>query len=151
MRRMLGTLAAVLFLFACGLFQPNGASDSPPPVSVITAEDLPEAGATAPSESVPASAVRQLPDTWDGIHVFNDQLWLYDNPAWIEFSATHYVGAQKMTRPDADALRAVNPNFVILNYRLGMGLGYQVMDGWETCNFTGEWLGVVEGNDWVTE
>ncbi len=131
----------------------------------------PEAGAATPSESQPgplppasetdspaeaesppsASAVRPLPDTWDGIHVFNDQLWLYDNPAWIEFSASHYVGTQKMTRPDADALRAVNPNFVILNYRLGMGLGYQGVDGWETCNFTGDWLGVVEGTDWVTE
>ncbi|MBN2499270.1 MAG: hypothetical protein JXB38_00805 [Anaerolineales bacterium] len=98
-----------------------------------------------------APSVRPLPDTWEDIHVFNDQLWLYDNPAWVEFSAMHYDGTQKMTRADADALRAVNPAFILLNYRLGMGLGYQSTDGWDTCNFNGEWLAVIEGNDWVQE
>jgi hypothetical protein len=54
---------------------------------------------SAPPTAPPTpSAIRPLPDTWDGIHVFNDQLWLYDNPAWIEFSASHYVGTQKMTQ-----------------------------------------------------
>ena len=96
-------------------------------------------------------AVRPLPDTWENIHVFNDQLWFYDNPAWIEFSASHYDGTQKMTRSDADALRAANPDFIILNYRLGMGLGYQAVDAWDTCNFTGEWLSVIEGDEWVQE
>ncbi|MFZ5881538.1 MAG: putative glycoside hydrolase [Chloroflexota bacterium] len=95
--------------------------------------------------------VRPLPDTWDGIHVFNDQLWLYDNAAWIEFSASHYDGTQKMTRSDADALRAANPDFVILNYRLGLGLGYQGLDNWQNCNFNGDWLEVVEGDAWVQE
>jgi hypothetical protein len=141
------------------------------PISFPSPQTGPEAGAATPSESqpqplpstsdadaaatpsgyAPASAVRPLPDTWEGIHVFNDQLYLYNNPAWIEFSATHYDGTQKMTRPDADALRALNPDFIILNYRLGMGLGYQGVDNWEACNFTGEWLAVIEGNDWVTE
>jgi len=97
------------------------------------------------------AAVRPLPDTWEGIHVFNDQLWLYNNPAWIEFSAAHYDGTQKMTRRDTDALRAVNPAFVIVNYRLGMGLGYQSTDGWDSCNFNGDWLAIVEGNEWVQE
>ncbi|GEM_PF-1984428 len=100
---------------------------------------------------IAAPPVRPLPDTWEDIHVFNDQLWLYDNAAWIEFSATHYDGTQKMARSDADALRSVNPAFIILNYRLGMGLGYQATDGWDTCNFTGEWLAVIEGDDWVQE
>jgi hypothetical protein len=34
-------------------------------------------------------------------------LWLYGNQAWIEFSTSHYAGTQKMTRSDADALRAL--------------------------------------------
>ena len=106
---------------------------------------------TATSTQPTPSTIRPLPDTWDGIHVFNDQLWLYDNPAWIEFSAAHYDGTQKMIRSDADALRAANPNFVILNYRLGLGLGYRGVDSWQTCNFTGDWLAVIEGNDWVQE
>jgi hypothetical protein len=94
------------------------------------------------------TAYRPWPDTSVGIHVFNDQLALYDNPAWVQFAATHYAGTQKMTRADADALRAVNPNFLILHYRLGIGLGYRAPDA--SCQPTGEYLQIIEG-DWVQE
>jgi len=54
-----------------------------------------------------------------------------------------------MLRMDADRLRAINPGFLILHYRLGLGLGYRGIQG--GCQPTGDWLGVIEGNDWVRE
>ena len=45
--------------------------------------------------------------------------------AQFEFAATHYAGTQKVFASDARRFRSHNPNFIILNYRLGMGLGYQ--------------------------
>jgi hypothetical protein len=152
------TAALLVIALACNLpfvSPPTGPGPGAPAPTESRPEPLPPSpgsGSPVPTESQPrASAVRPLPDTWEGIHVFNDQLYLYDNPAWIEFAATHYDGTQKMTRPDADALRAVNPDFVIMNYRLGLGLGYQGVDNWESCRFTGEWLGIVEGNGWIVE
>ena len=96
-----------------------------------------------------ARTVRPLPETTVGIHVFNDQLSNSMSEAQFQFAATHYAGTQKMARPDADHLRAYNPNFVILHYRLGLGLGYRAIQG--TCNPTGEWLHIVEGDSWVRE
>ncbi len=55
-----------------------------------------------------------------------------------------------MTRSDADHLRSYNPDFVILHYRLGLGLGYQEVDG-STCTPNGNWLLIIEGDDWVQE
>jgi hypothetical protein len=67
----------------------------------------------------------------------------------IRFAASHYAGTQKMTRSEADRLRAVNPNFLILHYRLGHGLGYRgIQNG---CQPSGDWLGIIEGNEWVQE
>jgi hypothetical protein len=69
--------------------------------------------------------------------------------AQVRFSTTHYDGTQKLTRREVDRLRAVNPAFLVLNYRLGLGLGYrEVLAG---CRPIGEWLRIVEGNDWVRE
>ncbi len=67
----------------------------------------------------------------------------------VSFSATRYAGAQKMTRSEADRLRAVNPAFMVLHYRLGLGLGYRATDG--DCRPVGDWLRVIEGNNWVVE
>ena len=146
-RIVLPILTLALTALACNLGQTPPPTE-PVPATVFPVVTLPVANPPAPAS---VSGVRPLPDTWDGIHVFNDQLWLYDNPDWIDFSAAHYAGTQKMIRADADALRAVNPNFIILNYRLGMGLGYRGLDSWETCNFTGDWLAIIEGDEWVQE
>lgn len=94
-----------------------------------------------------AAAPRPLPDTSDGIHVFNDQLTGL-TAGRISFAVSHYAGTQKMTRADADALRAVDPQFVILHYRLGLGLGYRATVG--TCSPTGEYIYIVNGT-WVRE
>ena len=95
------------------------------------------------------SEVRAFPDTWDGIHIFNDQLASAMSDAQVVFAASHYAGTQKMQRSEADRLRSANPNFVILHYRLGMGLGYRAIQN--GCEPTGDWLHLIEGNDWVQE
>ncbi|HOU12916.1 MAG TPA: putative glycoside hydrolase [Anaerolineae bacterium] len=95
-----------------------------------------------------ASTIRPFPDTTNGIHVFNDQLANMSEEQF-QFAATHYAGTQKMTRDDADHLRTYNPNFVILHYRLGLGLGYRGIEN--GCEPTGDWLAIIEGNDWVQE
>lgn len=106
--------------------------------------------ATPTSTPIPGTA-RPWPDTTSGIHVFNDQITqlrdLYD--AQVEFAASHYVGTQKMVRSDADRLRSLNPNFLILHYRLGHGLGYRVPQA--GCQPTGQYFYIVEGNGWVQE
>jgi hypothetical protein len=97
----------------------------------------------------PAVAIRAFPDAWNGIHIFNDQLASALSDAQIAFAASHYAGTQKMQRSEADRLRSYNPNFVILHYRLGIGLGYRsIQNG---CNPTGGWLYIIEGDDWVQE
>jgi hypothetical protein len=96
-----------------------------------------------------AVSARPLPDTTRGVHVFTDQLPTGMSDDQLSFSATHYAGTQKMPRIDADRLRAINPSFVILHYRLGLGLGYRAPES--ACQPTGEWLAIIEGNDWVRE
>ncbi len=91
---------------------------------------------------------RPLPDTSYGVHVFVDGLPHGMSPEQNQFAATHYAGTQKMTRADADLLRAVNPGFLILHYRLGMGLGYRSITS--NCNPAGGWFNIIDGN-WVQE
>lgn len=119
-----------------------------------TSTPTPTATATSTSTSTPtplSGAARPWPDTAAGIHVFNDQITqLRDlSDAQIRFAATHYAGTQKMVRGDADRLRALNPDFLILHYRLGPGLGYRVTQN--GCQATGEYLSIIEGNGWVQE
>lgn len=116
------------------------------------AQSQPEAQATptvAPASAPEQTAQRRaFPDTTNGIHVFNDQLSNLTE-AQRRFVTTHYAGTQKMKRSDADHLRALNPGFLILHYRLGgLGLGYRAADG--NCNPTGEHLQIING-DWVQE
>jgi hypothetical protein len=88
--------------------------------------------------------IHPFPDTTEGIHVFNDQLAVWDmSEAQFEFAASHYVGTQKVFASDVRRLRSHNPNFVILNYRLGLGLGYQGTTA--DCKPNGEWTEVIEG------
>jgi hypothetical protein len=91
---------------------------------------------------------RPLPDTQHGIHIFVDGLPTGMSPAQIQFAAQRFAGTQKLTRADADLLRAVNPGFLILNYRLGMGLGYRQIT--TSCNPAGGWFQIIDGT-WVQE
>jgi hypothetical protein len=94
--------------------------------------------------------IRAFPETLENIHIFNDQLAVWEmSEAQFEFAATHYIGTQKVFASDARRFRAHNPNFIILNYRLGPGLGYQNIS--ENCEPGGTWLEVIEGEKWVRE
>jgi hypothetical protein len=96
------------------------------------------------------SAQRQWPDTTYGIHIFHDQISLATSSgAQIQFAATHYAGVQKISLNDAATMRAINPNFIILHYRLGYGLGYRAADA--NCAPDGRYLRILVGNTWVRE
>lgn len=112
---------------------PAGApSDAPPP-----AAEAPPAGAPSdePADAPPADApppaarpgadarfTRRLPDTSDRIHVFYDQLSNRLSDAQYAFAATRAAGTQKVTRNVSARIRATNPDFVVLQYRLAFGL-----------------------------
>lgn len=97
-----------------------------------------------------SSSPRSVPDTTNGIHIWNDQLIARAmTEQQMKFAATHYDGTQKILRSYADKFRSYNPNFLILHYRLGQALGYRIPQG--NCQPTGEIISVIEGNQWVPE
>ncbi len=102
------------------------------------------------AQSVESRApVRGFPDTSRGIHVFEDQLADPLTPGLLRFAATHYDGSQKQRRSMVDALHGRNPAFMVLQYRLGLGLGYRASA--TGCNHDGDWLYVIDGDRWVRE
>jgi hypothetical protein len=96
----------------------------------------------------PAARAR-LPDTRERISIFNDQLAANLSPGQLRFAASHYSGAQKLPAAQVDALKRLNPNFFVLQYRLAVGLGYRVPDA--ACRPTGDWLRILHGNRWKRE
>jgi uncharacterized protein YbjT (DUF2867 family) len=68
-----------------------------------------------------AWARRPIPDTTGAVHVWDDQLPDSMIDAQIRFVATHVDGTQKVSLQTARRLRAVNPGFLVLHYRLGIG------------------------------
>lgn len=135
-----------------------------PPIPTVTATPTPTGVLTNTPTATPTHALtitptptatsgaggaaRPWPDSNSRIQVFNDQLASSMSPEQIQFAATHYAGTQKMTRSQANALRAVNPAFLILHYRLGHGLGYRAIQ--PPCQPDGAWLHIIDG-DWVQE
>lgn len=90
-----------------------------------------------PTEAGPlAKPRRRLPSTRRAVGVFNDQMSESLSDAQVKFAATNYAGSQKQTRRFADRLRAINPGFVILHYRLALGAGPALF---------------IERNRWVTD
>ena len=73
--------------------------------------------------AAPAAARTKPAPTTDRIRVFSDQLPDGLSPSLLDFAATHYAGAQKLGATTTDALRAHNPAFFAIQYRLGLGLG----------------------------
>jgi hypothetical protein len=121
---------------------------------VLAACQRPDAGPVdraAPAAAAPSARAgpRAWPDTTSGVHVFGDQPSEGLTDAQLRFVATHYAGVQKITRSEAARYRAVNPGFLVLHYRLGLGLGDRAIEG--DCEPTGGWLRVIEGDDWVVE
>lgn len=94
-----------------------------------------------PAVGLGFSPQRTFPDTADGIYVFVDQLSGGLTVAQRQFAASHYVGTQKQTSGLIDAIRVYNPNFIMIQYRLG------VRDSGHSANFihNNTW-----SNDWAT-
>ena len=80
-----------------------------------------------------ALALRAIPDTSDAVHVWDDQLPDTMTDAQVRFVARHVDGTQKVSLQTARRLRAVNPGFLVLHYRLGIGDGpvpFRIGDRW---------------------
>ncbi|MBN1203253.1 MAG: DNRLRE domain-containing protein [Anaerolineae bacterium] len=114
------------------------------------AQEQPPAEAPAVPAEQTGAVLARFPDTTEGIHVFNDQIDVHNlTDAQVAFAATHYAGSQKLTVSGVRRLRAVNPDFLMLHYRLGVGLGYRQPVG--DCQPEGEYLAIINGDDWVQE
>jgi hypothetical protein len=80
-----------------------------------------------------ALALRPIPNTGDAVHVWNDQLPDSMTDAQVRFVATHVDGTQKVSLQTARRLRALDPGFLVLHYRLGIGDGpvpFRIGDRW---------------------
>jgi len=115
-------------------------------VSCSVAASAASAASKAPMVDHGADA---FPDTSLGIHVFDDQLPSTLPPALLDFVAGHVDGSQKLPRSLADALHARDDGFVVLQYRLGIGVGYRAADG--DCRSSGSDILILDGDDWVRE
>jgi putative glycosyl hydrolase-like family 15 (GHL15) protein len=76
---------------------------------------------------------RSIPDTSTTVHVWDDQLPDSMTDAQVRFVAGHVDGTQKVSRQTAERLRVVNPGFLVLHYRLGIGDGpvpFRIGDRW---------------------
>lgn len=71
------------------------------------------------SSSGGAPSGRAFPDSNDRIAILADQLPQL-NDAQSSFVVAHYVGTEKQLLPVTHALRAKNPNFIVLHYHLSM-------------------------------
>jgi hypothetical protein len=68
-----------------------------------------------------ASPARAFPDSSGKISLLVDQLpGSSMTAAQLGFAASHYVGSQKLFLPETQALRALNPDFIMLHYHLGI-------------------------------
>jgi hypothetical protein len=74
---------------------------------------------TEVAAEAPAATASRFPDTTATIAILSDQLPNMTTQQQ-EFAATHYVGSQKLVLGTTRALRALNPNFVVLHYHLAM-------------------------------
>lgn len=128
---------------------PTGAATATATPTPTTTPTSTPTGTRTPTATPSPRAARPWPETSDGIYVFNDQLATGLSDAQWNFAATHYVGTQKVVRGDAVRLRTANPGFLILHYRLGLGLGYRSITG--GCTPGGDYLHIIEGDAWVRE
>lgn len=82
---------------------------------------------------------RTFPDTTARIAILTDQLPGGMTEAQVRFAATHYVGTQKLSLQLSRPLRAVNPDFLVLHYRLAM---------WQSAPHVNY---VVDGLNWAND
>jgi len=95
------------------------------------------------------SFARTFPETTNITRVFADQLPTvnYLTPEQLEFIATRFVGAQKLTLPTTLAIREIHPNFLMLHYHLAVwqsAVPY-IIDG---INWGNDYDEVTKHEDW---
>jgi len=83
----------------------------------------PAASVRAVAAVLAAASLHAPASTTGSIRVFSDQLPDGLPPALLDFAASHYAGAQKLGRMTTRELKARNPAFFAIQYRLGLGLG----------------------------
>jgi hypothetical protein len=93
------------------------------------------AGSSGSAAAGAASTARSFPDTNATISILADQLPAL-NDAQMDFAVSHYVGTEKQLLPVTQALRAKNPNFLVLHYHLSM---------WQSAPAT---LFIIDGASW---
>jgi len=91
---------------------------------------------------------RQFPNTWDRIHVFVDQLPSSLSVAQRQFAASHYAGTQKQTSILVDLIRVYNPNFLHLQYRLGVRESGQSVNYIHNDTWSNDWANINSHEDW---
>ena len=82
-------------------------------------------GETGPGAGKPAETAeftRPLPTARGTVMVWPDQLDQSLTDAQVRFAATHFVGTQKAIHRLSSRLRAISPDFLVLQYRLATGL-----------------------------
>jgi Hypothetical glycosyl hydrolase family 15 len=82
-----------------------------------------------------SQALRPVPDTSGSVHVWQDQLPDSMSTAQVRFIGRHIDGTQKVSLVTARRLRAYNPGFLVLHYRLGIGAGpvpFRIGASWAT-------------------
>jgi hypothetical protein len=142
MRRLLSALPLCIAALACGSHSSDSATGAAPGAGGASAGAAGSAGSNAGSGAssnagnggapgaagvaaggggqggAPTSG-RSFPDTNALIAILSDQLPTM-NDAQLAFAASHYVGTEKQLLPVTHALRALNPNFLVLHYHLSM-------------------------------
>ena len=83
-----------------------------PPDGALTGDGGAEGGIAGPTG-------RLYPDTTASIAILADQLPTM-TAAQMQFATSHYVGTEKQLLPVTQALRALNPDFLVLHYHLAM-------------------------------
>ncbi len=71
------------------------------------------------THTIAAPRHREFPDTTSRIAILTDQLPNISGPH-ARFAASHFVGTQKLSVELTRALRRLNPDFIVLHYKLAM-------------------------------
>jgi len=113
----------------------SGGSDVVAPSDGPSDSASPPDGAEGGGPPPDASSTSRFPDTFATIGILADQFPSM-NGAQTQFAATHYVGTQKQVLSVTQALRAINPAFLVLHYHLAM---------WQSAPAT---QFIIDGQNW---
>jgi hypothetical protein len=135
MKNVTAVLAAVIAAASAALAAPTGCAKEAPSSGAGGAADQASHTSTGTSGSGSSSGaggaggagggsgvrgIARFPATTSSIGVLVDQLPGGLTAAQQKLAATRFVGSQKLTLAISGALRAINPDFVVLHYHLAM-------------------------------